>query len=87
MSSYQEQFISYTSIDNHSIQVANKTVFNALEVGSLCIKVLKENGIFLLLILKDILYAPGLHATLVSLGKFEDKGCICYHPPVRVHVT
>ena len=76
MSPYRDQFIqgTYKPLTGHTIRAANRSTFNAKGTGDVLIEVPCGNRTNKV-ILKDTLYAPDIHATLVSLAKFDMGGC------------
>ena len=76
MSPYRDQVIqgTYKPLTGHTIRAANRSTFNAKGTGDILIEVPCGNRTNKV-ILKDTLYTPDIHATLVSLAKFDMGGC------------
>ena len=75
MSPYRDRFITYKPLNGHMIHIANKSMFNTKETNDVLIEVPCDRKINRV-ILKDTLYAPDIHATLVSIGRFDAKKCV-----------
>ena len=73
MSPFQDQFIKYTEIVPHPIQVADKRVFYVIGLGDLKIEV--PNGMSpTSIILKDVFHAPDMGLTIVSINCIAKAG-------------
>ena len=73
MSSYHNQFIDYKVIIPKSITTVNNHTFQAISKGDLMISI--PNGKSVTCIrLKDILYAPKMGITLISISKLDVAG-------------
>lgn len=67
MTPYQEMLENYHTIESRSIRAANSDLFEAVGMGDM--RVLAPNGQkWTNFLLKDVLYAPAMNATLISLG-------------------
>jgi transposase InsO family protein len=73
MTPHRHLLTEYKAIALIPINAANNSSFNAVGCGYLSIEVPNGHGKTRLK-LKDVLYAPGMHATLVSLGKLNAAG-------------
>ena len=83
MSSYHDQFTNFKSIIPKAITAANKHTFKAIRRGDLTILIPNGSSTTCIL-LCNVLYAPKMGITLVSIGKlnvadyvalFCDKWC------------
>jgi hypothetical protein len=73
MSLYQERFINFKSIPPHAIEAADKRTFDAIGRGDLPIKI--PNGKHKTrILLTNVLYAPSMGATLVSISRLTRAG-------------
>jgi hypothetical protein len=73
MSPFRESFITYRQIEARPITAANKNVFHAIGIGDVIIKV--PNGATTsMILLRDVLHAPDLALTLVSIGRIVQVG-------------
>ena len=73
MSSYRNQFIDYKAIVPKSITAADNHTFQAIGKGDLMISI--PNGKSVTRIrLKDVLYAPKMGITLISISKLDVAG-------------
>ena len=73
MSSYRNQFINYKAIVPKSITAADNHTFQAISKGDLMISI--PNGKSVTRIrLKDVLYAPKMGITLISISKLDVAG-------------
>ena len=73
MSSYRNQFIDYKAIVPKSITAADNHTFQAISKGDLMISI--PNGKSVTRIrLKDVLYAPKMGITLISISKLDVAG-------------
>ncbi|KAJ3475523.1 hypothetical protein NLI96_g11784 [Meripilus lineatus] len=73
MSPFRDQFENFHTIPTRQIRAANSHNFQAYGMGNLIIRV--PNGkSWSNILLRDTLYAPQMHATLASLGQFDDAG-------------
>ena len=74
MSPFRHRFITYHPIDSLPITAADKRVFYAVGMGDLQIEV--PNGeSSSSVILKDVLHAPDMALTIVSIGRIARSGC------------
>jgi hypothetical protein len=73
MTLHRHLLTEYEAIAPIPINAANNSSFNAVGCGYLSVEVPNGHGKTRLK-LKDVLYAPGMHATLVSLGKLDAAG-------------
>ena len=73
MSPFRELFTTFRTIPTRHIRAANSHNFQAYGIGDVIVEVPNGDKMSKLL-LKDTLYAPQMHATLISLGKFDDAG-------------
>lgn len=73
ISPYRDEFINFRPIAPHPIRTANRQTVYAEGVGDLLIEA-PLNGGWTKIRLKDVLYAPSAHATLISLGRFDRAG-------------
>lgn len=73
MTSLFHRLENYREIPIRSIRAANSEAFQAVGMGDL--RVLAPNGRnFTRYLLKNVLYTPAMSATLISLGRLDDKG-------------
>ena len=79
MSPYRDQFVNYRDISPQNIRAANSQTFQAYGVGDVVIHA-PNQGKSSKITLRDVLYAPDMHATLVSLGRFDAAG---YHVSLK----
>src|SRR6267154_2494325 len=68
MSPYHDHFINFKPISPHPIQAADKHTFKAIGKGGLPIK-LPNGKTKTHILLTNVLYAPSMGATLVSISK------------------
>ena len=74
MSPFRHRFITYHPIDPRPITAADKRVFYAVGMGDLQIEV--PNGESSSSVtLKDVLHAPDMALTIVSIGRITKSGC------------
>jgi hypothetical protein len=74
MTPHKNLLRSYKTFDTPKcISAANKGVFNALGAGTMILPI-KCNGKSQNITLKDMLYAPDITFTLISIGKCDDTG-------------
>jgi hypothetical protein len=73
MSGHRHRFINFTEIEARPITAADKRSFDAIGKGDMYIDVPKGDGSSQIL-LRDVLYAPKMGVTLVSIGKITDAG-------------
>jgi hypothetical protein len=74
MSPFCHRFITYHPIEPRPITAANKRVFYAVRMGDLQIQV--PNGESSSSVtLKDVLHAPDMALTIVSIGRITKSGC------------
>ena len=83
MSSYHNQFIDYKAIIPKSITTVDNHTFQAISKGDLMISIPNSKSVTCIC-LKDVLYAPKMSITLISISKlnvagfavlFRDKHC------------
>jgi hypothetical protein len=88
LSPYREQFINYVPIPPKPIMAADKCTFNVIERGDIYIEIPNGNSGAQIL-LKNVLYAPTMGVTLVSISKltaagyaalFRDTVCRIFNP-------
>jgi len=73
MSPYRHRFLNFKSISPHPIQAADKRTFDAIGRGDLPIEV--PNGkTTTCILLTNVLYAPSMGATLVSISRLTRAG-------------
>jgi hypothetical protein len=89
ISPYKDDFVTYSSLPTPVLlNAANKQRFPAIGTGTLCIHILNEDLVSEL-ILDNVLHAPAVSYTLVSLGTLDDLGyhaalgggCLDLHSP------
>ncbi|KAJ3793417.1 hypothetical protein GGU11DRAFT_651915, partial [Lentinula aff. detonsa] len=73
MSPYREKFINFQTIAPRSIGAADNRVFQAVGRGDMYINVPTSNS-FNRVLLKDVLYAPTMAVTLVSVSRITASG-------------
>jgi len=73
MSPYHEHFLNFRSISPHPIQAADKRNFEAIGKGDLPIEV-PNSRVKTCILLMNVLYAPSMGATLVSISKLTSAG-------------
>ena len=73
MSPYIEAFTDFTFIEPKPISAADNRTFEAVGKGSIQIKIPNDNG-FTLITLRDVLYAPTIGFTLISLSRADKAG-------------
>ena len=73
MSGHRHRFVNFTEIEARPITAADKRRFDAIGKGDMYIDVPKEDGTSRIL-LRDVLYAPKMGVTLISIGKITDAG-------------
>jgi hypothetical protein len=79
MSGHRHRFINFTEIETRPITAADKRSFNAIGKGDMYINVPQGNGTSQIRLL-DVLYAPSMGVTLVSIGKITDSGAsVLFH--------
>ena len=74
MSGFYHQMINYTDIDPVPIRTADKCTFQATGKGNMYINIPNRNGQTSRVLLKDVLYAPLMGVTLVSISKVVSTG-------------
>jgi hypothetical protein len=75
MSPYRKQFVTYEEIIARPITAANNEVFHAIGMGDLAIQV--PNGeTSNTVLLRDVLHAPDMSLTVVSIGRIIKAGYI-----------
>ncbi len=86
MSGHHHRFINFTKIETKLIMAADKRSFSAIGKGDMLIDVPKGKGTHQIH-LCDVLYAPSMGLTLVSIGKITDSGAsVLFHGNVcRIH--
>lgn len=73
MSPYRDSFVSFTEIQPRTLQAANQKSFTAKGIGDVVISV--PNGDkSTKMRLVNVLFAPDLAFTLISIGKIDDAG-------------
>jgi hypothetical protein len=87
-SPFRERFVKFESIPLRPISVADKQMFHAVGHGDLYIKI-PNSSTTTQVLLKDILYAPSVGVTLISISKlattgysalFCDSSCHIFNP-------
>jgi len=79
MSGQRHRLINFTKIEPKSITAADKRSFSAVGQGDMLIDVPKGKGTTRIR-LRDVLYAPSMGLTLVSIGKITDSGAsVLFH--------
>jgi len=73
MSPYIEAFTDFTFIEPKPISAADNRTFEAVGKGSIQVKIPNDDG-FTTVILRDVLYAPTIGFTLVSLSRADKAG-------------
>lgn len=73
MCPHKERFVTLTPIEPRPISAASKHTFHAIGVGELFLKVPNGDSISNIR-LQDVLYAPDIAMTLVSIGRIDDAG-------------
>ncbi|KAJ8594478.1 hypothetical protein M405DRAFT_729652 [Rhizopogon salebrosus TDB-379] len=73
MSPYHDWFLNFKSISPHPIQAADKRTFDAISRGDLPIEIPNGRSTTRIL-LTNILYAPSMGATLVSISRLTHAG-------------
>lgn len=73
MSPYIEAFADFTFIEPKLISAADNQTFEAVGKGSIQVKIPNGNG-FTAVTLCDVLYAPTIRFTLVSLSRADRAG-------------
>ena len=73
MSSYRDHFLNFKSIVPKAITVVDKNTFAAIGKGDLTILIPNGTSTTCIL-LRDVLYAPKMGITLVSIGKLDVAG-------------
>jgi hypothetical protein len=74
MSPFHHQFVTYCSIEPHTICAVDKHVFYAIRTGNLWINIPCGESLTPIL-LKDALHAPDIGLTIVSIGHIVKAGC------------
>jgi hypothetical protein len=87
MSGYRHHFINYCTIPPKPIRAAKKCSFSAIGMGNMYITVPNSDKVPTRVLLKDVLYAPLMGVTLVSISQiaiagstlvFQDLTCCIY---------
>src|SRR6267154_1653534 len=73
MSPFRTNFLNFRTIDPHPIRAADKRTFNAIGKGNLYVELSNGNKRTRIL-LKDVLYAPCMGVTLVSISRLTATG-------------
>ena len=73
MSPFRKSFITYREIEARPITAANKNVFHAIGIGDVIIKV-PNGATSSTILLRDVLHAPDLALTVVSIGRIVQAG-------------
>ena len=73
MSSYKHKFINYVPIQTKVLTVANRGTFNATGKGDMHIS-MPNRQYTTRILLKDVLYAPKIGVTLISISKIDAAG-------------
>jgi hypothetical protein len=80
MTYYKRAFIEYSALQEPiTIQTANGTELQAIGQGTVVLRV-PRNGTVSSVALTEVLYAPGLAGSLISVSQLQDKG-------ITVHTT
>ena len=75
MSPYKHKFINYVPIQKKVLTTANSGTFDAIGKGNMYIVMLNGQSSTKIL-LKDVLYAPKIGLTLVSISKIDEAGFV-----------
>ena len=67
MSPYQEDFIKYEEVTDHTVRMGNKLQATVAGIGTLRVIVPNRDGTTMIT-LSNTLHVPQLHSMLVSLG-------------------
>lgn len=73
MSSYREKFVTYNPIPPKPITTADKRTFDAVGKGDMYIY-LPNGKAHSRVLLKDVLYAPRMGVTLISISRLDQAG-------------
>ena len=73
MSPYKHKFINYFLIEKRVLTAADRGTFDAVGKGDMHVN-LPNGKSTTKILLKDILYAPKMGLTLVSIGKIDVAG-------------
>jgi len=73
MSGYRHRFTNFVTTDPYPITTADKRTFNAIGKGDMYIYVPNEDG-HLKILLRDVLFAPSMGVTLVSISRMTTAG-------------
>src|ERR1700722_2663902 len=74
MTPYRDRLENFVSIVPRPISAANMLSFSAIGRGDMWIDVPKEGGKSTKVLLKDVLYAPDISVTLISISKIASAG-------------
>jgi hypothetical protein len=74
MSSYRDQFVNFKSIVPKPITAADKRTFQAVGKGDMLVH-LPNGKTRSPILLKDVLYAPTMGVTLISISRLDAAGC------------
>src|SRR5271168_663351 len=73
MTPFHHRLLNYTPIASRPIQAADKRVFHAHGKGDMRIQI-PNNGSTTTIILKDVLYAPDMGLTIISISRVAAAG-------------
>lgn len=75
MTPFRHMLFNYRETSERTVHAAGQTSFPACGLGDMKILASKdESGNFAKILLRDVLYAPAMTTTLVSLGRFDNAG-------------
>ena len=74
MSGFFHRFLNFTKIEPVPITAADKQMFQATGKGNMYVNVPNRNRQNSQILLKDVLYAPPMGVTLISISKVAAAG-------------
>ena len=74
MSGFFHKFINFVTVDPVPITAANKRTFQATGKGDMYVNIPNRNHPNSQILLKDVLYAPSMGVTLVSISRIASAG-------------
>ena len=74
MSGFFHKFINFTTVDPVPITAADKRTFQATGKGDMYVNIPNRNHPNSRILLKDVLYAPSMGVTLVSISRIANAG-------------
>ena len=74
MSGFFHKFINFITVDPVPITAADKRVFQATGKGDIYVNIPNRNHLNSRILLKDVLYAPSMGVTLVSISQIASAG-------------